>query len=88
MTDTRTIEQVEIDPTTGAGRVSHIVAPDGKQTASALVTEARVYGMEVEALCGHRWVPERDPKQYPLCEGCKSEWDRRFPDDGEGPSDA
>ena len=34
--------------------------------------EARIYGTPVEALCGHVWVPSRDPKQLPLCEQCKS----------------
>ena len=27
---------------------------------------------DVEALCGHVWVPSRDPKQLPLCQECKS----------------
>ena len=34
--------------------------------------EARIYGTPVEALCGHVWVPSRDPKQLPLCQECKS----------------
>ena len=37
--------------------------------------EARIYGTPVEALCGHVWVPSRDPKQLPLCEECKSIYD-------------
>lgn len=39
-------------------------------TAQALVLEARIEGFEVEALCGHRWIPSRDPKEYPVCERC------------------
>ena len=34
--------------------------------------EARIYGTPLEALCGHVWIPSRDPKQLPLCEACKS----------------
>ena len=34
--------------------------------------EARIYGTPIEALCGHVWVPSRDPKQLPVCEACKS----------------
>ena len=29
-------------------------------------------GTPLEALCGHVWVPSRDPKQLPLCEKCKA----------------
>jgi len=42
------------------------------ESAAAKVTEARVFGTPLEALCGHVWVPSRDPKQLPLCEDCKS----------------
>ena len=34
--------------------------------------EALVFGLEVQALCGKRWVPTRDPKQFPICPDCKS----------------
>lgn len=30
-----------------------------------------VLGEEVEALCGKRWVPSRDPERYPVCPTCK-----------------
>jgi len=33
--------------------------------------EARVLRFEVEALCGFRWVPSRDPQRYPVCEACR-----------------
>ena len=69
---TQTVERTEIDPLTGKGRVSHIVKEAEGKTAHALVMEARVFGHEVEALCGHRWVPQRDPKQYPVCDRCKA----------------
>jgi len=29
-----------------------------------------VLGEEVEALCGKRWVPSRDPQRYPVCPTC------------------
>lgn len=51
---------------------AHIVKrPDNNTGASAWITEARVMGMEVEALCGYRWIPARDPEKYPVCETCK-----------------
>jgi hypothetical protein len=48
---------------------SHIVAP-----ASA-VTEAYITGSHVTALCGKRWVPTRDPNNYPVCPTCKEALD-------------
>jgi hypothetical protein len=30
-----------------------------------------VLGEEVEALCGKRWVPSRDPQRFPICPTCK-----------------
>ena len=56
---------------TGEPAVAHIVKTDGDESAAAKVLEARIYGTPVEALCGHVWVPSRDPKQLPLCEVCK-----------------
>lgn len=29
-------------------------------------------GEEVEALCGERFIPTRDPHRYPICEPCKA----------------
>jgi hypothetical protein len=51
---------------------SHIVRrPDDRDSAEAWVTEARVMGFEVEALCGFKWIPARDPQRYAVCEACK-----------------
>jgi hypothetical protein len=51
---------------------THIVKrPEDRESAEAWVTEARVLGLEVEALCGFRWVPARNPERYPVCEACR-----------------
>jgi hypothetical protein len=50
---------------------AHIVKAGPDESAAALVLEARINGTPVEALCGHVWVPSRDPKKLPLCEPCK-----------------
>jgi hypothetical protein len=84
---TQTIDRVEVDPTTGAGRVSHIVMESPDKTAQALVLESLVEGTEVVALCGHRWVPSRDPKQFPVCQACEQIYRDRHGDD-EGLPDA
>ena len=45
------------------------------ESAVAKVTEARIYGYPVEALCGERFVPQQDPKKLPLCGICKEIYD-------------
>lgn len=73
---TRTIVDTIVDTEhvleTGKPASAHIVKTDPGENAAAKVLEARIYGTPVEALCGHVWVPSRDPKQLPLCEECKS----------------
>jgi len=56
---------------TGEPASAHIVKTDPGENAAAKVLEARIYGTPLEALCGHVWVPSRDPKQLPVCEKCK-----------------
>lgn len=51
--------------------VAHIVKTLPGENAAAKVLEARINGTPIEALCGHVWVPSRDPKQVPMCEKCK-----------------
>lgn len=82
------LERPRTRPTTGSPRVSHIVKPKGKKTGAALVTEARVFGLEVEALCGHRFVPQHDPNSYPPCSGCVEQWQGRFGGDQNVPDGA
>ena len=67
-----TILDIDPDLETGEPLVAHIVKTEPGESAAAKVLEARIYGTPIEALCGHVWVPSRDPKQLPLCEACKS----------------
>ena len=67
-----TIPAVDPDLETGELAAAHIVKTEPGESAAAKVLEARIYGTPLEALCGHVWVPSRDPKQLPLCEACKS----------------
>lgn len=69
ITDTEEVLQ------TGEPAAAHIVKTDPGESAAAKVLEARIYGTPLEALCGHVWVPSRDPKQLPMCERCKSIYD-------------
>lgn len=53
------------------GPVAHIVKTAPGESATAKVLAARIEGTPLEALCGHVWVPSRDPRQLPLCQPCK-----------------
>ena len=67
-----TIEETEHVLETAEPVSAHIVKTEPGESAAAKVLEARIYGTPLEALCGHVWVPSRDPKQLPMCEACKS----------------
>jgi hypothetical protein len=67
---TTTLERVEVpvaqtDQGDGTPRYAHIVYP------KSALADAMVFGTPVTALCGHTWVPGRDPRAYPLCSRCK-----------------
>lgn len=34
------------------------------------IVRANVTGKPVVALCGKRWVPNRDPSRFPICPTC------------------
>ncbi len=35
------------------------------------ILSSAVEGTTVRALCGKKWVPNRDPKKFPVCPECK-----------------
>lgn len=65
--DQRTDERTETAPP----KAAHIVKTEPGESAVAKVTEARIFGYPVEALCGERFVPQQDPKKLPVCGACK-----------------
>lgn len=65
----------DVTPQTGEPIVAHIVKTEPGENAAAKVLEARINGTPLEALCGHVWVPSRDPKQVPMCQKCKDIYD-------------
>jgi hypothetical protein len=58
-------------------RMSHIVLegfkpPSGDFVATGpSVAEGIIEATPVRALCGKVWVPNRDPRRYPLCPTCR-----------------
>lgn len=67
---TQVLTDVEMDPTTGEPRLSHIVPPKDGKEGHVLVMEARIEGTAVTALCGHVLVPSRNPENFPNCQRC------------------
>jgi hypothetical protein len=65
----------DVVPETGEPVVAHIVKTGPDEDAAAKVLEARINGTPLEALCGHVWIPSRDPKQVPMCQKCKDIYD-------------
>ncbi len=63
-----TIQQTRLDPKTSDDgdheRFAHYVK-------KSEIVRANIEGVEVEALCGKRWIPNRDPSRYPVCPTCK-----------------
>jgi len=35
------------------------------------IVQSAVTGKPVRALCGKKWVPNRDPEKFPICPTCK-----------------
>ncbi|MCS4277393.1 hypothetical protein M2390_002599 [Mycetocola sp. BIGb0189] len=65
------LEEELVAVSTGEGVFTHIInCPEGKPSSEAWLLEARIDGLAVTALCGHVWVPQRDPQKYPVCEAC------------------
>lgn len=57
-------------------RYSHYVKKDK-------IVESAVLGSPVRALCGKIWVPNRDPKKFPVCPTCQAIYERLKGDDDE-----
>jgi hypothetical protein len=80
MTDlsTEVITTSDLDLSEGEHeRMAHIVlegftTPEEEfVSAGPSVVESLVNSSPVRALCGKTWVPNRDPKRFPLCPTCK-----------------
>jgi hypothetical protein len=64
-----------IDPRTNDGdhdRFAHYVRKTD-------ILKSAVEGVVIEALCGKRWIPTRNPDGYPICPSCKAIYDEMAP---------
>jgi len=75
MTDVRTNQQEDIRTEEGTPAAAHIMKTEPGENAAAKALEARIYGYPVEALCGHRFVPSKNPATLPVCQACKEIYD-------------
>ncbi len=67
VTDIVTKEQTRPRISDGEGdhdRFAHYVR-------KADIVRSNVEGVPVVALCGKKWIPNRDPSSYPVCPTCK-----------------
>lgn len=64
-------ERTDIIPETTEPENAHIVKVEDGESAVSKVTEARIFGFAIEALCGFVFVPQKDPGRLPLCQKCK-----------------
>ena len=51
------------------------------------IVESAVTGKPVTALCGKRWIPNRDPNKFPICPTCKEIYSSLRKGDDESGSD-
>jgi hypothetical protein len=57
--------------------IDHRITDDGDHdrfahyVRKADIVRANVEGVPVVALCGKKWIPNRDPSGYPVCPTCK-----------------
>jgi hypothetical protein len=58
----------ELQTGTGPGQCAHI-AKKGD------VAEGYIAKVEIEALCGYKFVPGKSPKGLPVCQACHAVWD-------------
>ena len=88
--ETRPSEQTRASTTTITRPETQIAEPGDAERFSHYVrkekiVEAAVTGEPVIALCGKVWVPNRDPKRFPVCPACQEILDKAFPlDDASG----
>jgi hypothetical protein len=55
---------------------THVVRGLPGQDPDLLVANAYANGTVLVALCGHRWIPSKDPRKHPLCRACLRELER------------
>jgi hypothetical protein len=63
-------QQIDSTSETSDPIQAHIVEGNDRMPATGLILEAMVNGTPLTALCGHVWVPSRNPDNHSMCEKC------------------
>ena len=70
-------ETTEETNTEDGDHLAHIINPTKNlhcwmppMTSRDVVRVAQEYNIEIIALCGHKFIPSRDPERYPACRAC------------------
>lgn len=61
--DTRPVDSPDLDTGDDEPRYSHYVRSED-------ILRSNVEGVPATALCGKKWIPNRDPQKYPICPKC------------------
>ncbi len=64
-----TITKEKVDPKIADGEGDH--DRFAHYVRKADIVRSNVEGVPVVALCGKKWIPNRDPDRYPVCPTCK-----------------
>jgi hypothetical protein len=83
-TELKSETQLDTEPVLDQGdheRYSHYVKKDK-------IVQSAVLGSPVRALCGKTWVPNRDPKKFPICPTCQAIYERLSGDENEKQADS
>ena len=73
MTSTFTEEVVQSTMSDDPDESAHIVLPPPDApdvTPQAYVLRARIEGFPIVAVCGHEFIPVRNPEPLPVCQPC------------------
>jgi hypothetical protein len=64
-----TVRETKTEPRLSEGDGSH--DRFAHYVSKADIVRSNVEGVPVVALCGKKWIPNRDPSRYPVCPACK-----------------
>lgn len=79
-TESTTIDLTDLNPyedvDDGKDHKTHIINVEKNEhlgfgdDPQMMVDTARFLEVEIEALCGYKWIPKRNPEKYPVCMEC------------------
>lgn len=68
--ETTVIEHQTSDEPEQASHIVMVPPHEDDESPQAYVLRARIEGFPITALCGHVFVPHKNPEPLPVCSGC------------------